>query len=194
MTMNIDKIFIGIVIILLSAGCSEELFSPDFSVNDSGEVSSSAEVSLEKFNDKVVGHGWKCVSFRDVKDNGSLATQEESYRDGWGPSDYYFDESTVTSFFNVMAWFAACYSTSGYSFEDSTVHIGSGNELRLLKLSGGEFTCVSRIGWNYSGEGEAPIPHYMYFKYKRMTEKELQEYREKYTTDFDSILNSDKVN
>ena len=178
---------------LILSSCSEgilDLEGSDFSLAETGEITSSSKVSLKEFNSKAVGYGWKCVDFRDIKDNGSLASHADSIQDGWGPTDYFFDESTVTSFFDNMAWPARCYSVNNYSFENSTVQIGSGKELRLLKLSGDKFTCVTRIGWKYPGKDKDPIPHYMYFKYKRMTEKELQEHRSKYTTDSESLLNN----
>ena len=103
--------------------------------------------------------------------------------------DYYFDESTVTSYFDDMTRPARCYYTYSYIFDDSTIRTGSNNDIRLLKLSDGKFTCVSQIGWKYTGKDKNPIPHYMYFKYKKMTDKELQDYRDKYTTDFESLLN-----
>ena len=183
----------SITLMLILSSCSEgilDLEGSDFSLAETGEITSSSKVSLKEFNSKAVGYGWKCVDFRDIKDNGSLASHADSIQDGWGPTDYFFDESTVTSFFDNMAWPARCYSVNNYSFENSTVQIGSGKELRLLKLSGDKFTCVTRIGWKYPGKDKDPIPHYMYFKYKRMTEKELQEHRSKYTTDSESLLNN----
>lgn len=182
----------ALMLIFVLSGCSAYLDPDgvDFDLTESGEVISSSEVSLKQFKSNVVGYGWKCVDFRDIKDDGTLASHADSIQDGWGPTDYFFDESTVTSFFDNMAWPARCYSVNNYSFENSTVQIGSGKELRLLKLSGDKFTCVTRIGWKYPGKDKDPIPHYMYFKYKRMTEKELQEHRSKYTTDSESLLNN----
>ena len=183
--------------IFVLSGCSEFLDPDgvDFDLTDSGKVISSSEVSLKKFNSNVVGYGWKCVDFRDIKNDGSLLSHEDSIQDGWGPSDYFFDETTVTSFFDVMVWLKRCYSTNSYRFEDSTIHIGSNNDndIRLLKLSDSKFTCISRIGWKYSDSGKDKdlIPHYMYFKYKKMTDKELQEHRDKYTTDFASLYDRD---
>lgn len=175
---------------LILSSCSEgilDLEGSDFSLAETGEITSSSKVSLKEFNSKAVGYGWKCVDFRDIKDDGTLASHEDSIRDGWGPSDYFFDETTVTSFFDVMSLPKPCYSTNSYRFEDSTILIGSNNVIRLLKLSDSKFTCVSRIGWKYSEKDKDPIPHYMYFKYKRMTEKELQEHRSKYTTEFTNL-------
>ena len=179
------------VSILLLASCSGflDLDGKDFYLDETGEVFFSSVVSLEKFTRNVVGCGWKCVDFRDIKDDGSLATKNESLKDGWGPSDYYFDESTVTSYFDDMTRPARCYYTYNYIFDDSTIRTGSNNDIRLLNLSDGKFTCVSQIGWKYTGKNKNPIPHYMYFKYKKMTDKELQDYRDKYTTDFESLLN-----
>ena len=186
MNMKKSTSLLYIAFIILLSSCSLDVLSPDgidFSINDFGEVTSSAKITSEKFNSNVVGYGWKCVDFRYVKDNGTLATQKESYQDGWGPSDYYFDESTVTSFFDVTAFFTSFYSINSYRFEDSTIHIGSNNDLRLLKLSGDTFTFVSRIG-------EASTPRYMYFKYKKMTDKELKDYKNKYATDYASYFNN----
>lgn len=179
----------ALMLIFVLSGCSAYLDPDgvDFDLTESGEVISSSEVSLKQFKSNVVGYGWKCVDFRDIKDDGTLASHEDSIRDGWGPSDYFFDETTVTSFFDVMSLPKPCYSTNSYRFEDSTILIGSNNVIRLLKLSDSKFTCVSRIGWKYSEKDKDPIPYYMYFKYKRMTEKELQEHRSKYTTDFTNL-------
>ena len=189
---TIKTIVFATLALALFASCSEEFLSPDgidFSMNESGVVSSSSEVSSDQFHDKIVGHGWKCVSRREILEDGSLAKKDwgEEIKDGGGPV-YFIDESSLTHFYYKDAWMASIYVTMTYHFNCSTIELGSNDwdKLRLLKISGDKYSSIQPLYWKPVEKGSLEsIPLYGYFTFKKMTTKELQKYRETYV-DYDT--------
>jgi hypothetical protein len=175
-------------------GCSSQFSEPyeepdmvDFNITESGKVTSSSGVSSDQFFDGIAGYGWKCVGRREILEDGSLAKEDwtAQYKDGGG-SSYFFDESTATRFFWVDAFFARCYSISDYRFEDSTLFMESNEWIRVLKLSGDQFSCITMLAWKFLGKDHS-IPVYGYCIYKRMTDEELNECRSLYSIDYASL-------
>lgn len=136
------------------------------------------QFSDKEFNRYITGHGWKYLEAHRVLRDGKLETDDYySIIDGGGPTYYYFGDNEATLFFYVDAIPEDCYLTLPYQYSDNRInwrweplsvlsYDKDTSTLALLKQSGN-------------------LTLLMF--YQRMTDKELQQVRKIYKTNYNEL-------
>lgn len=141
-----------------------------------------------EFERQVVGYGWKWIDTYEIKENGKLA-QKPYWEDmlGGSPDQYYFAKDSVTRFFWADAIPADCYWTTAYTYEEKGNQVSTAygeHTLQLLKLEDSKLETIEYLG--LQGDG---IKVYGYSTFQRMSDEELEKYRESYPTNFEDVWN-----
>lgn len=146
-------------------------------------------VSLALFNQYTIGYGWCEAETHEMNNDGTY--QKQNYwedMDGGGPERYEFSEGVVTCYIYVDALPADGFykrslrydETTGEVFFDEnkvfTVLSANEQEIRVVKLGG-------LRGDNHGGMKQI----FLYVVLRRMTDEQLQEIRDIYTTNLDEI-------
>ena len=146
-------------------------------------------VSLALFNQYTIGYGWCEAETHEMNNDGTY--QKQNYwedMDGGGPERYEFSEGVVTCYIYVDALPADGFykrslrydETTGEVFFDEnkvfTVLSANEQEIRVVKLGG-------LRGDNHGGMKQI----FLYVVLRRMTDEQLQETRDIYTTNLDEI-------
>lgn len=146
-------------------------------------------VSLALFNQYTIGYGWCEAETHEMNNDGTY--QKQNYwedMDGGGPERYEFSEGVVTCYIYVDALpadgfykrFLRYDETTGEVFFDEnkvfTVLSANEQEIRVVKLGG-------LRGDNHGGMKQI----FLYVVLRRMTDEQLQETRDIYTTNLDEI-------
>ena len=146
-------------------------------------------VSLALFNQYTIGYGWCVAETHEMNNDGTY--QKQNYwedMDGGGPERYEFSEGVVTCYIYVDALPADGFykrslrydETTGEVFFDEnkvfTVLSANEQEIRVVKLGG-------LRGDNHGGMKQI----FLYVVLRRMTDEQLQETRDIYTTNLDEI-------
>ena len=146
-------------------------------------------VSLALFNQYTIGYGWCEAETHEMNNDGTY--QKQNYwenLDGGGPERYEFSEGVVTSYIYVDALPAHGFykrslqydETTGEVFFDEnkvfTVLSANEQEIRVVKLGG-------LRGDNHGGMKQIIL----YVVLRRMTDEQLQETRDIFTTNLDEI-------
>lgn len=184
-------------ILFLSAvysACSDDDDFPTFKFNENGECyyPSVAAISAERFEEAVVGYGWKHVSTYEIGQDGECM-KEEYYADrvGAAPCYYYFESAaSLKTYMYVDAYPVNGFTTSAYEYRDANcVVVGKQHAiLQLLSVNGDELKAVEYLG--VLGDGTKV---YGYVTYKRMTEQELAECRKNYPVDLSDLRHKKKI-
>lgn len=158
--------------------------APLFLFDENGVCYSPSAVPISKatFTETVLNSGWKHVHTYQINPNGYLSPKD--YYEGLlgcGPAYFYFkNESTVTKYFFADAIPAAGFYTSTYQFNDKNHLLATcGIDMQILSLHKNEIKVIEFLGVYASGE-----KIYGYATYRRMTDSELAQVQQQYTTDF----------
>ena len=147
-------------------------------------------VSLALVNQYTIGYGWREAETHEMNDDGTY--QKRNYWEGMegaGPERYEFGEGTVTCYVYIDALPADGFykrslrydETTGEVFFDEnkifTVLSANEQEIRVVKLGGLRDD-------NHGGMKQI----FLYVVLRRMTDEQLQETRDTYTTNLDEIM------
>lgn len=192
MKKKISILWLLIGLLSLSfTSCGDDSFddiigSKKFVIDDSGRcvlkgVQLITKADIEK---QLVGYGWQEVSAHEVKANGTLENKDY-YEDmiGIGPTHIYFNSNNMLTTYGYADAIPAFYFREGnWSYDESQNFISrNGSYMQVLgfmKKNGDVYMDMVMAGGSNS-EGTT----YLMKRYKRMTEKELEEAKKDYTYD-----------
>lgn len=117
----------GILLVFLSIFCftscnHDDVNFPTFTFNENGECepASVTPISSARFEEAVVGYGWKHVHTYEINPDGTCQTQDY-YQDltGAGPTQYYMESnSSLKKYMYIDAYPAWGFRTVTYTFSD----------------------------------------------------------------------------
>ena len=164
---------------------------------DDGEfvVSKRQQVSTQKFNQTLVGHGWYEAETHEILDNGKY--EKRDYWEGLigvAPDNYEFGEGTVTAYYYLDAYPADAYRKLPMRYDETTgkVYFGGANEaFTILSVSSNEVQVIKRAGSRDDGHGGMK-QGYHYVKLRKMSDEQLLSTRHECWVDWDE-LNRDRT-
>ena len=187
------RIILSMLILgLIGASCAKEPLTRDagFVFSETGEpiATKTSDVSWNSFTANVSGFGWQCKNTRRILDDGSLEKGNYwEYRDGGGPSVYYFSQESFTRYFSIPRFVnSRVYQLLSFDYNNGAIiprYDDGSNEralMRLTKITKDSFYCVELLG--YQGVDGKPI--YGYSLYKKLSASDLAALREEYSTDY----------
>lgn len=174
----------GILLVFLSlfglTSCDNVNF-PTFTFNENGicEPMSLTPISSARFEEAVVGYGWKHVHTYKINPDGTCQTQDY-YTDliGAGPIQYYVESrSTLKAYMDA---YPACgFQTYTYTYsEGNRLLDGQRTVFQLLSVNGDTMELLVHLGVQAEG-----TEIYGYSIYQRMTAQELEEVQKTYSKD-----------
>ena len=159
-----------------------------FEFDASGECyyPSVSSLSKERFEEAVVGYGWKHVSTYEITSSGECL-KKEYYTDidGAAPSHYYFESPTsLKTYLFMNSYPANGFLTSTYEYMDANrvVTDGEHTALQIISVDDRLMKVVRYMGMLSYG-----TKIYGYTTYQRMTEEELEAYQRHYSIDFSNL-------
>lgn len=182
----------GILLVFLSIFCftscnHDDVNFPTFTFNENGECepASLTPISSARFEEAVVGYGWKHVHTYEINPDGTCQTQDY-YQDltGTGPTQYYVESnSSLKKYMYIDAYPAWGFRTVAYTFSDSNRLLSNQNTVfQVLSVNGNTMEILDQLGIQAGG---AEI--YGYSIYQRMTNQELEEVQKTYHTDLSDV-------
>lgn len=184
--------FTGILLVFLSLFCltscdKDNPGFPTFTFNENGvcEPTSLTPISSTRFEEAVVGYGWKHVHTYEINPDGTCQAQDY-YTDliGAGPTLYYVEShSSLKAYMYVDAYPALGFRTYTYTYSDENRLLdGQRTVFQLLSVSGDTMELLVHLGVRAGGTNI-----YGYSIYQRMTAQELEEVQKTYSTDLSNI-------
>lgn len=155
-----------------------------FEFDASGECyyPSVSALSKERFEEAVVGYGWKHVSTYEITSNGECL-KEEYYTGllGAAPCYYYFESPTsLKTYLYMNSYPANGFLTSTYEYMDANRVVTDGEHTALQIISVDE-RLMKAV--KYMGMLSYGTKVYGYTTYQRMTEQELEACQKAYPVD-----------
>lgn len=166
--------------------CSDSWESDDkmFRLDENGDwvLLNTETITKSKFEQMVVGYGWKHVESHEIGEDGKCI-KKEFYEGlvGGGPSKYFFAQDTFTKFFSYGLLYS-CYREKGYFYREEDNHVipeENYPELQIVNVDN-RFLYVIEIHGS----------KYLYAMYEKMTEEELRECREVYSKNIEHTRGS----
>ena len=163
---------------------------PNFEFDEEGRcfLPNVSPISHATFLKYAEGNGWKHVSTYEINQDGSVQSHDH-YRDltGGGPSSYYFEKDTYTSYFWLDAFLAKAYSEETYTYLEDGNQIGYTNrfndnfftQFQILSIDENKLRMIEYIGIRNNRN------IYALTTYRKMSEEELNGYRENYVNSKD---------
>ena len=140
-------------------------------------------ISHATFLKYAEGNGWKHVSTYEINEDGSVQNHDH-YKDliGGGPSSYYFEKDTYTSYYWLSAYPADAYSEVVYTYSENGNRIGHINrfndnfftKFQILSINENKLQMIEHIGIRSNRN------IYALTTYKKMSKEELNNYRENF--------------
>lgn len=181
-----------ILLVFLSIFCliscnHDDVDFPTFTFNENGECepASLTPISSARFEEAVVGYGWKHVHTYEINPDGTCQTQDY-YTDliGAGPTQYYVEShSSLKAYMYVDAYPASGFRTYTYTYSDENRLLdGQRTVFQLLSVNGDTMELLVHLGVRAGG-----TDIYGYSIYQRMTAQELEEVQKTYHTDLSDV-------
>lgn len=146
-------------------------------------------VSLALFNQYTIGYGWCEAETHEMNNDGTY--QKQNYwedMDGGGPERYEFSEGVVTCYIYVDALPADGFYKRSLRYDETTGEVFFDENKVFTVLSANEQEiCVVKLG-GLRGDNHGGMKQiFLYVVLRRMTDEQLQETRDIYTTNLDEI-------
>lgn len=178
-------IFFCLAVSLLITGCNSwESEDVKFRQDEDGDwiLFDIERISKSKFDQMVVGYGWKHVESHEIGEDGKCI-EKEFYEGsvGGAPSKYFFAQDTLTSFFSYLGLYS-CYKEKGFSYREEDNHVileENYPELQIVNVDNRFLYVIESYGSKF-----------LYTIYEKMTEEELMECRDVYSKNIDHTRES----
>ena len=187
-TKQLTDILLVFLIIFCFTSCNhDDVNFPTFTFNENGECepASLTPISSARFEEAVVGYGWKHVHTYEINPDGTCQTQDY-YKDldGAGPIQYYVEShSSLKVYMYVDAYPASGFRTVAYTFSDGNRLLSNQNTVfQVLSVNGNTMEILDWLGIRAGG-----TEIYGYSIYRRMTNQELEEVQKTYHTDLSDV-------
>ena len=187
-TKQLTSILLVFLCIFCFTSCNhDDVNFPTFTFNENGECepASVTPISSARFEDAVVGYGWKHVHAYGISPDGTCQTQDY-YKDldGAGPIQYYVEShSSLKVYMYVDAYPALGFWTYTYTYSDENrLLAGQRTVFQLLSVNGDTMALLVHLGVRAGG-----TDIYGYSIYQRMTAQELEDVQKTYHTDLSDI-------
>lgn len=178
----------ALLLLVIHASCSNDDDFLTFKFNENGECyyPSASVISAERFEETVVGYGWKHVSTHEIGQDGECM-KEEYYAglDGASPSYYYFESAaSLKTYMHVDAYPVNGFRTSAYKYIDAN-RVVVNNQHMILQILSVDKDLLKAV--EYLGVRAGGTKIYGYVTYKRMAEQELAECQKSYPVDLSDL-------
>lgn len=187
-TKRLTDILLVFLSIFCFTSCNhDDVNFPTFTFNENGECepASLTPISSARFEEAVVGYGWKHVHTYEINPDGTCQTQDY-YQDltGTGPTQYYVESnSSLKKYMYIDAYPAWGFRTVAYTFSDGNRLLSNQNTVfQVLSVNGDTMEILDWLGIRAGG-----TEIYGYSIYRRMTNQELEEVQKTYHTDLSDI-------
>lgn len=187
-TKQLTDILLVFLIIFCFTSCNQDNVNfPTFTFNENGECepASLTPISSARFEEDVVGYGWKHVHTYEINPDGTCQTQDY-YKDldGAGPIQYYVESNySLKKYMYIDAYPASGFRTVAYTFSDGNRLLSNQNTVfQILSVNGDTMEILDWLGIRAGG-----TEIYGYSIYRRMTNQELEEVQKTYHTDLSDI-------
>lgn len=154
---------------------------PNFEFDENGTCfrPNVSPISHATFLKYAGGNGWKHVSTYEINEDGTV--QKHNQYEG-GSNSYYFEKDTYTSYYWLNAYPADAYSKVSYTYLEESNQIGHTNrfddkffaKFQILSINENKLQMIEYIGIRSNRD------IYALTTYRKMSEKELNNYRENY--------------
>lgn len=165
------KLLILLAAVLLGTSCSKIKFDEDGSPYVKG-----GGVSENTYLSEVCGYGWKLVSEKYIRDNGTVEKKNiwETGVSGYSPIHLYFEKDFFLKYYISSSSGYPSFSKSLSFFKDSGIYRPDAVSvdrcwLRIVSVDSYELILINRFAYKSS-----------LCTYKRMTKSELEEYQKTY--------------
>ena len=114
-----------LVIAIGFTACNNDDLKFEFDEEGTCFLPNVSPISHATFLKYAEGNGWKHVSTYEINEDGSVQNHDH-YKDliGGGPSSYYFEKDTYTSYYWLSAYPADAYSEVVYTYLENGNRIG----------------------------------------------------------------------
>ena len=178
-------VFFCLAVSLLITGCSSwDSEDVKFRQDENGDwiLFDVERISKSKFDQLVVGYGWKYFESHEIGKDGKCI-EKEFYEglNGGGPSEYFFTKDTLTSFFSYVGLYS-CYKERSFLYREEDNRIIMEDD--VLKFQ------IVNVDNRFLYVIESYGSKFLYAIYEKMTEEELMECREVYSKNIDHTRGS----
>lgn len=189
-TKRLTDILLVFLCIFCFTSCDhDDVNFPTFTFNENGECepASLTPISSARFEEAVVGYGWKHVHTYEINPDGTCQTLDY-YQDltGTGPTQYYVESnSSLKKYMYIDAYPAWGFRTVAYTFSDGNRLLSNQSTVfQILSVNGNTMEILDQLGIRAGG-----TEIYGYSIYQRMTNQELEEVQKTYHTDLSTSTN-----
>ena len=171
---------ISIIVLSFISSCKEDdgYSGPCFEFDTEGfcYLPYSPTISLADFQIHVVGHAWKITSSTNINEKGELYKSDYEALGAQYTTYHFLNDTVVTDYYRIkkLGYRKGAYN---YSPEKNLLITASKDIHRIVYVGEKELVTIFHPGGR----------NYKYNTYKKLTDEELQHYKESHCVNFDDV-------